>query len=340
MSTTGITLHQHNLEQQQQNAHVVENLPELLTALSRAAQTLAREIRRAALVGQLGLVGGSNPTGDAQKKLDVLGNTTVMEALAETGFVAAVVSEELPEATPVSSGSAARYVVCVDPLDGSSNADINGPVGTIFGIRRCGAAGQSATAADVLGRGSEQVAAGYVMYGPATVFVYTCGAGVNGFTWDDERGAFVLTHPDIRCPRQGHYYSANLGHYHEWHPYIQRFIDYLTQHDPLTHRPYSLRYTGALVADVHRSLLEGGSTSTQPMLNTSRGSCACSTSAPPWASSSSRRVAAPARARRGCSTSRLTPFTNACRWSSAAPKTWRCTSHSWPTVVPHEEAHT
>jgi fructose-1,6-bisphosphatase I len=204
------------------------------------------------------LVGGSNPTGDAQKKLDVLGNTTVMEALAETGFVAAVVSEELPEAMPVSSGSAARYVVCVDPLDGSSNTDINGPVGTIFGIRQCGTAGQFATAADVLGRGSEQVAAGYVMYGPATVFVYTCGAGVNGFTWDDERGEFVLTHPDIRCPRQGHYYSANLGHYHEWHPHIQRFIDYLTEHDPLTHRPFSLRYTGALVADVHRSLLEGG----------------------------------------------------------------------------------
>ena len=258
MSTTAITLHQHSLAQQQQNVHIVEELPTLLAALSRAAQTLAREIRRAALVGQLGLVGGSNPTGDAQKKLDVLGNTTVMDALAETGLVAAVVSEELPEATPVSSGSAARYVVCMDPLDGSSNTDINGPVGTIFGIRRCGAAGQSATAADVLRRGSEQVAAGYVMYGPGTVFVYTCGTGVNGFTWDDERGAFVLTHPAIRCPRQGHYYSANLGHYHEWHPHIQRCIDYLTAHDPLTHRPYSLRYTGALVADVHRSLLEGG----------------------------------------------------------------------------------
>jgi fructose-1,6-bisphosphatase I len=258
MSTTGITLHQYSLAQQQQNAYMVEELPQLLAALSCAAQTVAREIRRAALVGQLGWVGGSNPTGDAQKKLDVLGNTTVMEALAETGLVAAVVSEELPEATPVSRGRAAKYIVCVDPLDGSSNTDINGPVGTIFGIRRCGAAGQSAMAADVLRRGSEQVAAGYVMYGPGTVFVYTCGTGVNGFTWDDERGEFVLTHPDLRCPWQGHYYSANLGHYHEWHPHLQRFIDYLTQHDPLTHRPYSLRYTGALVADVHRSLLEGG----------------------------------------------------------------------------------
>jgi fructose-1,6-bisphosphatase I len=99
----------------------------------------------------------------------------------------------------------------------------------------------TSTAADVLRSGSEQVAAGYVLYGPGTVFVYTCGAGVNGFTWDDERGAFVLTHPDIHCPRQGHYYSTNLGRYHEWHPSIQRFIDYLTQHDPQTHRPYSLR---------------------------------------------------------------------------------------------------
>ena len=244
MSTTGMTLHQQSLAQQQQHAHLVEALPTLLAALSRAAHTLAREIRRAALVGHLGWVGGSNPTGDAQKKLDVLGNTTVMDALAETGFVAAVVSEELPEATPVSRGSAARYVVCMDPLDGSSNTDINGPVGTIFGIRRCARAAQ--------------VAAGYVLYGPSTVFVYTCGTGVNGFTWDDERGVFVLTHPAIRCPRQGHYYSTNLGHYHEWHPHIQRCIDYLTAHDPLTHRPYSLRYTGALVADVHRCLLEGG----------------------------------------------------------------------------------
>jgi fructose-1,6-bisphosphatase I len=105
---------------------MLEELPQLLAALSRAAQTLAREIRRAAVVGQLGWVGGSNPTGDAQKKLDVLGNTTVMEALAETGLVAAVVSEELPEATPLSSGRAARYIVCMDPLDGSSNTDING----------------------------------------------------------------------------------------------------------------------------------------------------------------------------------------------------------------------
>jgi fructose-1,6-bisphosphatase I len=139
-----------------------------------------------------------------------------------------------------------------------SNTDINGPLGTIFGFYRRHTTGQGKSAPNRLGSGSEQVAAGYVMCGPSTILVYTSGAGVNGFTLDEERGEFLLSHANIRCPGQGHYYSAKLCHYHEWPPNIQRFIDYLTDHDPATHRPYSLRYTGALVADVHRSLLEGG----------------------------------------------------------------------------------
>ena len=258
MSAKGMTLSRHILGWQQKYPHAVGELSMLLEQVAFAAKVLSREMRRAALVGTLGLVGEKNPTGDAQKKLDVLGNDTVVEAFAESGLVAAIVSEELDEAKHIAGGSAAKYVLCVDPLDGSSNTDINGPVGTIFGIYRRLTTGAHETMRDLLRKGSEQVAAGYVMYGPSTVLVYTCGDGVHGFTLDHDLGEFLLSHENIRCPARGHYYSANLGHYHEWHPHIQQFIEYLTDHDPATHRPYSLRYTGALVADVHRSLLEGG----------------------------------------------------------------------------------
>jgi fructose-1,6-bisphosphatase I len=252
-----VTLYQHCLEQQRRSRHAVEELAVLLAPMAQAAKILAREIRRAALVGGLGLVGERNPTGDAQKKLDVLGNITVTEAFAGTGLVAAIVSEEMAEPLSMAGGEDAEYVLCTDPLDGSSNIDINGPVGTIFGFYQRHTTGQGKSAPNRLGSESQQVAAGYVMYGPSTILVYTSGNGVNGFTLDEERGEFLLSHANLRCPGQGHYYSGNLGHYHEWPPNIQRFIDYLTEHDPATHRPYSLRYTGALVADVHRSLLEG-----------------------------------------------------------------------------------
>lgn len=258
MSTKAMTLQRHILELQQKHPHVVGELATLLTQIAFAAKILSREMRRAALVGKLGLVGEKNPTGDAQKKLDVFGNETIVEAFAETELVAAIVSEELDEAKHMAGGRNAKYILCIDPLDGSSNTDINGPVGTIFGIYRRVTTGPHETAQDLLRKGAEQVAAGYAMYGPSTVLVYTCGDGVNGFTLDQDLGEFLLSHEHIRCPARGHYYSANLGHYHEWHPHIQQFIDYLTAHDRATHRPYSLRYTGALVADVHRSLLEGG----------------------------------------------------------------------------------
>ncbi len=258
MKAKGMTLTRHILEWQQRHPQAAGELSMLLAQIAFAAKVLSREMRRAALVGTLGLVGGKNPTGDAQKKLDVLGNETVVEAFAESGLVAAIVSEELDEAKHMAGGSDAEYILCVDPLDGSSNTDINGPVGTIFGIYRRVTSGPQATARDLLRNGSEQVAAGYVMYGPSTLLVYSCGDGVNGFTLDHDLGEFLLSHENIRCPARGHYYSANLGHYHEWPPNIQQFVEYVTDHDPATHRPYSLRYTGALVADVHRSLLEGG----------------------------------------------------------------------------------
>src|SRR2546427_11645038 len=235
-----------------------EGLAALLTALAGASRTLARQVRRAALSGSLGYSGGVNVTGDSQKKLDVIANETVLEAVVATGLVAAVVSEELKGAKALAERAEARYILCTDPLDGSSKTGINGALGTIFGIYPRAAGGPVDEARDLLRRGSEQIAAGYVMYGPAIVLVYTAGDGVFGFTLDEDSGEFVLTHDRIRCPSRGHYYSANLGHLKEWHPGIRRCIEHLTERDPATGRPYSLRYVGALVADLHRSLIEGG----------------------------------------------------------------------------------
>lgn len=258
MSTQAKTLARHILEEQQLHPEAAGELSILLEQVAFAAKILSREMRRAALVGQLGLIGDKNATGDAQKKLDVFGNTTVVEAFVETGLVAAIVSEEMEETEHVPGRGDARYVICIDPLDGSSNTDINGAVGTIFGIYRRLTNGPQDGLEDVLRKGSDQVAAGYVMYGPSTVLVYSSGHGVNGFTLDHDIGEFLLSHANIRCPARGHTFSANLGHLNEWHPNIRQFIQHLGEADADSHRPYSLRYTGALIADVHRGLLEGG----------------------------------------------------------------------------------
>jgi fructose-1,6-bisphosphatase I len=220
---------------------------------------LSREIDRAAFSGALGLAGDRNATGDAQKKLDLVSNEMVVEGLSETGLVAAIISEEMEEPKALPSGSGAPYVVCIDPLDGSSNTDINGALGTIFGVSRRRVGVETAVDAPAtIPRGSDLVAAGYVMYGPSTVFTYSCGAGVFGFTLDHDRGEFLLTRDRMRCPERGRTYSANLGNQASWPPSIRKYLEHITELDPETRRPYSLRYSGALVADLHRILIEGG----------------------------------------------------------------------------------
>ncbi len=256
MSTQGTTLHRHLWQQQRQYSNISPELSAVLMQLAFATKILASEISRAALVGHLGLVGEKNATGDAQKKLDVFSNQVVMDAFVETGLVTAIASEELDQVKYLDCGSRAPYILCIDPLDGSSNTDINGSLGTIFGIYSRISDSYCGTEQDVLRRGSELVAAGYVLYGTSTLLVYTCGEGVHGFTLDPSLGEFLLSHPDIRTPERGHLYSANLSHASEWPPQVQAFIGSLTY--PATDQPYSLRYTGALVADLHRSLLEGG----------------------------------------------------------------------------------
>ncbi len=258
MTTRRPSLSQHLRGGGTYGAGAPPEITRLLEAIAAGAKRLAREVRRAALSGETGLAGETNPSGEWQKKLDIVADRVMIEALAATDLVAAVVSEELEQAKPLAKGVDAGHVVCIDPLDGSSNSDINGAVGTIFGIHRRQGSGPLDPARDALRRGSEQVAAGYVMYGPSTVLVETTGRGVFGFTLDEERDEFLLTHDTIRCPARGHYYSANLGNFKAWHPNLRAYIEHITALDPPTRRPYSLRYTGALVADLHRSLLEGG----------------------------------------------------------------------------------
>lgn len=259
MSTKDLTLPRHILQGQRAHPEARGDFTALLTQISLACKVIAREIGQAALAGTLGATGAVNVQGEQVKKLDVLTNEIMVEALEESGLVCTLVSEEMDEPLHLSKAcERAKYVVCFDPVDGSSNLDINGVVGTIFSIRCRKGQGPGHVAADVLQRGTEQVAAGYVMYGPGTVFVYTAGDGVHGFTLAPTIGEFLLSHANIRIPPRGRTYSVNEGHFQRWHPHTRRLVEYLRTVDKGTGRPYSLRYVGSLVADLHRTLLEGG----------------------------------------------------------------------------------
>jgi fructose-1,6-bisphosphatase I len=225
--------------------------------IGAVAAVIAQELAHAALRDQLGYAGGTNLTGDQVKKLDVWGHEIMAAALRKTGVCAALVSEESPDPIEMSEGKGPNgLVVACDPVDGSSNLDVNGTVGTIFSVRPSHGMDPAGPAA--LGPGTDQIAAGYVMYGPATTLVYTAGQGTHGFTMDRATGQFFLTHPDIRVPKKGKVYGINEGNIATWHPGQRAFVEYLRASDEASGRPYSLRYSGAMVADVHRTLLDGG----------------------------------------------------------------------------------
>lgn len=254
---TGTTLSQHVAEEERQRRDATGDLSSLLEPLALAGKILAREVEQAALAGKLGLAGDQNATGDMQKKLDVISNEIVMDAFSGCSLVAGMASEELSEPVVMSTSEEARYLLCTDPLDGSSNTDVNAPLGTIFGILRRSRQGEL-SGEEFLQQGSEQVCAGYVLYGTSTVLVYTVGSGVHGFTLDRGVGEFMLSHEDIRCPDRGAVYSANVGRHKAWEPGVRKYLDHVTDQDKASGRPHSLRYTGALVADLHRCLLDGG----------------------------------------------------------------------------------
>lgn len=264
--TIGTRLHRHLFETERRYPHATGELSALLSQLALAGKRIARVLSRSGLTERLGPSGGGDGREEDGRTFDAIANDVFLDAFAFGQLVPTVVTREmdlparLPENESVAA-SAGKYVVFVDPLDGASNLDINGAVGSIFSVRRIGGSGPIRSEAELLARVSQQqVVAGYFLYGPATMLVYTAGpkAGVQGFTLDPGIGEFLLSHPDIRIPRRGAYLACDGGLLAAWPEGPRRFVEGLRGRDPQTGRPLATRYSGALVVDVHRILLRGG----------------------------------------------------------------------------------
>ena len=258
-----VTLEQFIIEQQGLVTHSTGAFSRLLRDLSVAAKLVNRNVREAGLADIAGESGTINVQGEVQMKLDAIAHQEFVQALARGGECCLVGSEEHAEAIPLDmrkSGDAyGRYIVLLDPLDGSSNIDVNVSIGTIFSIYRLPADWQGEpTMEAALQPGSRQAAAGYVVYGSSTMLVYTTGDGVNGFTLDPSIGEFLLSHPNIRTPVEGSIYSINEGQRAWWAPGLRQYVDWMKEEDDETNRPYTARYIGSFVSDFHRNLLCGG----------------------------------------------------------------------------------
>lgn len=256
-----ITLDEFIIEGQKHTPGATGELSKLLRDIGVASKIINRDLSKAGLVENiLGETGSTNVQGEEVKKLDEFANDILIKYLKAGGECCGIASEE--EDTFVSFHNEpqcrnAKYLVLFDPLDGSSNIDCNAPVGTIFSIyKRLSPLGTPCTNADFLQAGTEQSAAGYVIYGSSTMLVYTTGDGVNGFTLDTAIGEFCLSHEDIKTPEKGRIYSANQGNYHDFPEGVKKYVDYCQSDD--TKAPFSLRYIGSMVADFHRNLLKGG----------------------------------------------------------------------------------
>ncbi|GAA5645722.1 MULTISPECIES: class 1 fructose-bisphosphatase [Vibrio] len=255
------TLGEFIVEKQHDFPHASGELSSLLSSIRIAAKIVNREINKAGLVDIVGAVGTDNIQGEEQQKLDVFANEKFKAALEARDQVCGVASEEEDEAVAFSKelNKNAKYVVLMDPLDGSSNIDVNVSVGTIFSIyRRVSPVGTPPTEEDFLQPGHKQVAAGYVIYGSSTMLVYTTGNGVNGFTYDPSLGTFLLSHENMMIPQDGKIYSINEGNYIRFPMGVKKYIKYCQENVPEDGRPYTSRYIGSLVADFHRNLLKGG----------------------------------------------------------------------------------
>jgi fructose-1,6-bisphosphatase I len=254
------TLGQFIIEKQADFPYAKGELSRLLRDIGIAAKIVNREVNKAGLVDILGDVGNINVQGEEQKKLDVFANLQFIAALTSGGECCIVGSEEEDEFIAIDSpvSNDAKYIVCIDPLDGSSNIDCNVAIGTVFSILRRKSVDGKATLEDVLQKGTEQVAAGYVVYGSSTMLVYTTGKGVNGFTLDPSIGEFCLSHPDMKIPSDGKIYSINEGNYMQFPAGVKKYLKYAQTADKATNRPYTSRYIGSMVADIHRNLIKGG----------------------------------------------------------------------------------
>ena len=276
----GITVSRHIMDLQRMHPEATGDLSGLLNELIVAAKTISAEVNMAGLADVLGMSGKTNIQGEEVQKLDEFANNTIKRRMAKCGYICVMTSEEEESIIPVNEGYEGKYTLAFDPLDGSSNIDVNVSIGTIFSIHlRKSDQGMPpfgrrdtdtieegwqpgevmpGTDEDILQKGARQVAAGYIIYGSSTMLVFTTGEGVHGFTLDPSVGEFYLSHPEIRIPERSKYFSVNEGNYSFWDDNMRRYIDYLKEQDEENFRPYSSRYIGSLVADFHRNLITGG----------------------------------------------------------------------------------
>ena len=258
-----ITLHEFIMDRQSDFPYASGELSRLLSDIAIGAKVVSKDVRRAGLMEDiLGSEGSTNIQGEEQQKLDVIADKQFIRVFQNGGEVCGIASEENDDYMPFESdfSKQGKYVVLFDPLDGSSNIDVNVSIGTIFSIyRRKSEKGTLATLEDMMQPGDEQIAAGYVLYGSSTMLVYTTGKGVNGFTLDPSIGEFCLSHPDMKMPETGRLYAMNEGNINICESGIKEYIEtYCQVIHPGTSKPYSGRYIGSLVADFHRNLIKGG----------------------------------------------------------------------------------
>ncbi len=248
------------VEKQAEYPGATGELTRLLNDIGTAAKFVNREVNRAGLGDVMGYAGEINVQGEQQKKLDVFANEQFIAALQDGGECCAIGSEENEEIIILDNAHSrhAKYVVAIDPLDGSSNIESNVSIGTLFSVYLRRTVRGSATIEDFLQPGRNLVCAGYVLYGSSTVLVFTTGNGVNGFTLEPSVGSFILSHPDMKYPEGGNIYSINEANYIYFPEGVKQYVRYCQEDDQSTFRPYSTRYIGSMVADFHRNLIRGG----------------------------------------------------------------------------------
>ncbi len=249
----GMTLTQFLLKQKRTSSGIDENIIGLMEGVATIAKVISREVSQAGLIDLLGYQGDINVHGEQVQKLDAFANTTFINVLGSSGFLTGMASEEIEDFYAVPEGTPrGNYLLSFDPLDGSSNIDVNVSVGSIFSIHKKISSGDAVSVTDFLQKGRDQVGAGYVIYGPSTMLIFSLGSGVQGFTLDTSIGEFLLSHENIKIPIKGKIYSINEGYAFMWEERIKKYVDGAKKEGK------TLRYVGSLVADFHRNLLKGG----------------------------------------------------------------------------------
>ena len=255
-----VTIQRHIIDEERIHPSATGEFSALLRDLTLAIKLVWREVSFAGLVDILGLTGEKNIHGEAVKKLDIFANERIIQAMDHGGHLCGMASEESDGIIPIPNKyPKGKYILVFDPLDGSSNIDVNINIGTIFGIyKRISEEGSPITENDFLQSGRELLGAGYVIYGPSTVLVYSSGHGVHGFTLDPGIGEFLLSHENIIIPEYGSIYSVNEGNYENWNDGLKKYINAIKQENLPENKPFQARYIGSLVADFHRTLMYGG----------------------------------------------------------------------------------